>query len=92
MPTIVFASPKGGAGKSTAAVVLASELARKGAEIVIIDADPNRPVTAWSRRPGKPEGLTVVSDVTEEASVLIPKFMPKPPLPRRRRGFAGRSA
>ena len=27
MPTIVFASPKGGAGKSTSAVVLATELA-----------------------------------------------------------------
>lgn len=66
MPTVVFASPKGGAGKSTSAVVLASELARKGARVAVIDADPNRPVTAWARRPGKPEGLTVVSDVTEE--------------------------
>ena len=27
MPTIIFASPKGGAGKSTSAVVLATELA-----------------------------------------------------------------
>ena len=27
MPTIVFASPKGGAGKSTAAVLLGTELA-----------------------------------------------------------------
>ena len=31
MPVIVFASPKGGAGKSTSAVVLATELALKGA-------------------------------------------------------------
>jgi len=28
MPTIVFASPKGGAGKSTSAVILASDLDR----------------------------------------------------------------
>lgn len=69
MPTIVFASPKGGAGKSTSAVILASELARKGAAVVIIDADPNRPVTAWARRPGRPEMLKVVTDVTEETVI-----------------------
>src|SRR5206468_1030807 len=43
MPTIVFASPKGGAGKSTSVVILASELARKRAAVTIIDADPNKP-------------------------------------------------
>jgi chromosome partitioning protein len=69
MPTIVFASPKGGAGKSTSAVVLACELARRGAAVTIIDADPNRPVSAWARRPGRPEGLEVIADVTE-ASVI----------------------
>ena len=65
MPTIVFASPKGGAGKSTSAVVLASELALRGAQVVVIDADPNRPVSQWAKRPGKPETLAVLSDVTE---------------------------
>ena len=65
MPTIVFASPKGGAGKSTSAVVLASELARKGVGVVILDADPNRPISQWARRPGRPENLTVLANVTE---------------------------
>ena len=65
MPVICFASSKGGAGKSTAAVLLAGDLARKGAEVVIIDADPNRPVASWARRPGKPGGLSVLSDTTE---------------------------
>lgn len=65
MPTIVFASSKGGVGKSTSAVVLASELARKGAGVTILDADPNRPVSQWARRPGRPENLTVSADVTE---------------------------
>ncbi|RYF49640.1 MAG: ParA family protein, partial [Cytophagaceae bacterium] len=37
MPTIVFASPKGGAGKSTSAVVLACQLAQGGADAVIIE-------------------------------------------------------
>lgn len=69
MPTIVFASPKGGAGKSTSAVLLASELAKKGATVTIIDADPNRPVSRWARRPNKPETLTVLDDVTEQTIV-----------------------
>lgn len=69
MPTIVFASPKGGAGKSTSAVVLASELARNGAGVTVIDADPNRPVTAWAERPGRPENLTVLPGTTEETII-----------------------
>ncbi len=67
MPTIVFASPKGGAGKSTSAVILATELAGKGAAVTIIDADPNRPVSRWAKRPGKPASLTVIEDVTEDS-------------------------
>ena len=69
MPTIVFASPKGGAGKSTSAVVLAAELARRAAAVVIIDADPNRPVTAWAKRPGKPAALEVIADASEESVI-----------------------
>lgn len=69
MPIIVFASPKGGAGKSTSAVVLASELALRGAEVVIIDADPNRPVSSWAGRPGCPPTLSVLSDVTESSII-----------------------
>ena len=69
MPTIVFASPKGGAGKSTSAVVLGCELARRGAGVALIDADPNRPVSRWALRPGRPAGLTVRSTVTEETII-----------------------
>jgi chromosome partitioning protein len=65
MPVIVFASPKGGAGKSTSAVVLACELAQSGAGIVIIDADPNRPVSKWAKLDGRPANLLVIADVTE---------------------------
>lgn len=66
MPTVVFASPKGGAGKSTSAVLLATELAGKGAAVTVIDADPNRPVSRWASRPGKPDNLSVIADVSEE--------------------------
>ena len=69
MPTIAFANSKGGVGKSTSAALLAAELAVRGTSVTIIDADPNQPVTRWGKKPGKPENLTVVSDVTEETLI-----------------------
>ncbi len=69
MPVIVFASPKGGAGKSTSAVILATELALKGAAVTIIDADPNKPVSQWARRAGCPENVTVVADISESTII-----------------------
>jgi chromosome partitioning protein len=69
MPTISFASSKGGVGKSTSAVLLATELVGHGTTVTIIDADPNQPVTRWSRKPGRPENLTVLSGVTEETLI-----------------------
>ena len=69
MPTIVFASPKGGAGKSTSAVVLATELARRGVRVTILDADPNRPVSQWARRSGCPESLNVLADISENTVI-----------------------
>ena len=69
MPTVVFASPKGGAGKSTSAVLLATELALKGAGVTILDADPNKPVSLWAKRAGCPENLTVVADISESTII-----------------------
>jgi chromosome partitioning protein len=68
MPTIVFANPKGGAGKSTSALILATQLASKGADVTIIDADPNKFVHDWAKL-GKPENITVVSATSEETIV-----------------------
>ncbi len=42
MPVIVMASPKGGVGKSTCSVILASEFARMGADVTVLDCDPNK--------------------------------------------------
>jgi len=65
MPIISFISPKGGVGKTTAATLLATQLARK-AKVIVIDADPNRPIAGWSKLPGCPENLTVIDDANQE--------------------------
>ena|SRR5690606_13791709 len=69
MPTISFANPKGGAGKTTSALLLASELASRGAQITIIDADPEKWLSQWGRLNGKPDNLTIISEVTEDSIV-----------------------
>ena len=69
MPTISFANPKGGAGKTTSALLLASELASRGAQITIIDADPEKWISQWGRLDGKPDNLTIISEVTEDSIV-----------------------
>jgi chromosome partitioning protein len=65
MPTIVFANPKGGAGKSTAAVILATQLAMKGVDVTILDADPNKPVSQWAKRGTCPRNIEVIADISE---------------------------
>ena len=69
MPTIVIASPKGGAGKSTTAVILGTELARAGARVTMLDCDPNGSLTLWAGRAPLPANVSVVSDVSEAGIV-----------------------
>lgn len=65
MPTIAFVSPKGGVGKTTAALLLASQLTR-GARVTIVDADPNHPIAAWGKGAEVPDNLSIVADVDED--------------------------
>ncbi|MCJ2036454.1 ParA family protein [Methylobacterium sp. J-068] len=69
MPVIAFANPKGGAGKTTTALLLATELAAKKAAVTVIDADPEKWISQWGRLAGKPANITIISDVTEETVV-----------------------
>ena len=69
MPVIAFANPKGGAGKTTSALLLASELAARGAKVVIIDADPEKWISQWGALAGKPDTITIIGDVSEDSIV-----------------------
>jgi chromosome partitioning protein len=69
MPVISFVSPKGGVGKTTAALLLAGELADSGGTVRIIDADPNQPIVDWARLSGRPEAISVVACRDEETII-----------------------
>lgn len=69
MPTIVFASSKGGAGKTTAAIVLASELAQHNTSVTLIDADPNQHSAKWAMKDGCPSNIKLVEKSTEETII-----------------------
>ena len=48
MALVLFANTKGGSGKTTAALVLAGELVKHRAKVVILEGDPNRPLINWA--------------------------------------------
>ncbi|MBP2558587.1 chromosome partitioning protein [Neorhizobium galegae] len=64
MPVISFANAKGGAGKTTAALLLATELAHQGFRVTVIDADPQRWISQWFETSGTVRNIEVVSEVT----------------------------
>ena len=83
MPTIVIASPKGGVGKSTTANILMTCLAGRGASVIGIDADLNRPQIQWAKAAGvrlpqeqnQPEpkilpSLSIIIEATAENSII----------------------
>ena len=74
MPTIVIVSPKGGAGKSTAAVLLGTEMALAGVPVTMMDCDPNRSLTWWSTQGALPDRVSILSDVTEASVVKAVKL------------------
>lgn len=83
MPNIAFVSPKGGAGKTTAALLLALGLNARGARVAMIDSDPNKPLVHWVNLPDKPAKITVhpaptaedIRDALREAQRLQPDFI-----------------
>ena len=52
MALVLFANTKGGSGKTTAALVLAGELVKHRAKVVLLEGDPNRPMMNWAMARG----------------------------------------
>ncbi len=64
MPVISFANAKGGAGKTTAALLLATELARQDYRVAIIDCDPQHWMSQWAEITGPINNIEVISEVS----------------------------
>ena len=83
MPNIAFISPKGGVGKTTAALLLALGLAERGQRVAIIDSDPNKPLVRWAALPDRPELISVhpaptapdIRDAAREAQRREPDWL-----------------
>ncbi len=61
MTIISFASSKGGAGKTTACIVLGTEFAAQGNTVSMIDADPAQRLVSWANRGVVPKGMCVLT-------------------------------
>jgi chromosome partitioning protein len=68
LPVISISNQKGGAGKTTLALVLADQLAASGSRVSVIDADPNGIVHKWAIRreeQGRAPSYEVISRPSE---------------------------
>jgi chromosome partitioning protein len=66
MTVITFANTKGGAGKTTAVLIIACELERMGYSVAVLDCDPQNWISKWYEQLGAnvPARLSVVSYVS----------------------------
>ncbi len=65
MPVITFANTKGGAGKTTAVLLLSTELVEQGYRVTILDADPQHWISRWHQLSPPINGLAVIPYVTQ---------------------------
>jgi chromosome partitioning protein len=69
MNVIVFASRKGGSGKSTLTAHLAAQVHRRSRRILLIDSDPQGSLTLWHKMRGS--GDPPLCTATEAVADLI---------------------
>lgn len=74
MPIITFANSKGGAGKTTAVLLLATELARRGYRVEVIDADPQNWFSRWFATSGGAVRNIAVTGYVKTEEVLAERI------------------
>lgn len=68
MPVITVANPKGGAGKTTTLMVLATTLAAQGASVIVIDCDPRKWSVKW--RSGNSKNPVLVDGDVDQNNIV----------------------
>jgi chromosome partitioning protein len=76
MPVIAVSNPKGGAGKSTTTLLLATYLAQQGASVSVLDADPNQPIMDWKKNGSSRTTMQVVGGVRESNLMEVLEAQP----------------
>lgn len=74
MYVIAFANPKGGTGKTTAAIILAEQITIAGAKVAILDCDPNQNIVTWGKErdsSGRATPFTILSRPHEDELITI---------------------
>lgn len=71
MAVISLMTTKGGGGKTTSALILATVLAEQGASVALVDADPNQPLVRFSNRAKLHYPLTVRGNVTQDDIIEV---------------------
>lgn len=72
--TFALMSPKGGVGKTTTAVILASQITRLGKSVTLIEADPNGHLRRWAGQGHLPDTVRVLFDEDPEGGALFEKI------------------
>jgi chromosome partitioning protein len=73
MPVITIASGKGGVGKTLATISLGAALAAEGADVAILDADPNKGAHRWATETHGGGRLAAYAEAdTERLAELVP--------------------
>ena len=74
MYVIAFANPKGGTGKTTAAIILAEQITIAGAKVAILDCAPNHNIVPWGTErdsSGRATPFTILSRPHEDELITI---------------------
>lgn len=78
MKTVLIANQKGGCGKTSVAVTLASALANQGQTVALVDADPQKSSLSWlKRRPATAAPIIAVDWREEDDIGELPKKVAK---------------
>ncbi|AVI04196.1 ParA-like dsDNA partitioning protein [Mycobacterium phage Phonnegut] len=70
MTTISIVHTKGGVGKTTSAMYLATAAARQGIDTAVVDADPQKSATEWLRE-ATARGIGLPFEVTDSSRGLV---------------------
>jgi chromosome partitioning protein len=67
---ISVCTSKGGAGKTTLTIAIASAFAHMGAKCALIDTDPQRSLSKWASRKDLPSNIDVFTEVEDDNRLL----------------------